>query len=122
MVTTTYTTPKQILIADEQAFTISVRVGNTGLVADADGKKILKAGSPLSNVLGADVLQDRQKVLILDDTATATMILMHDVDVTAGDMNGTAVVSGVVDINKLGYVPAAACQAALTRIIFVKGD
>lgn len=122
MITTTYTTPKQILIADDLAFTISIKVGNAGIVADANGKKIIKAGSPLSGTAGADILQVRQTVAILDDTATATMVLLHDVDVTAGTENGTAVVTGVIDINKIGYVPAAACQAALTRIVFVKGD
>jgi len=122
MITTSYVTPKQILVADELAFTISVIVDNTGLVADADGKKILKAGSPVSNVLGSDVLQDRQKVLILDDTIAALGVTMHDVDVTAGATNAVMVVSGVVDVNKCGYVPAAAVQTALKRIIFVKGE
>lgn len=38
---------KQILIANELAFTIGARVDNTGVEADSNGRKILKAGTPL---------------------------------------------------------------------------
>ena len=37
-----YSNEKQILIAPELAFTIGCLVGNTGVVADANGRKIIK--------------------------------------------------------------------------------
>ena len=121
MTTTVYTTPKEILVADQQAFTISIRVGNAGLSADSDGKKILLAGTPLSGTGSANILQVRTTVAIKDD-ATPTMVLMHDVDVTAGTVNGTAIVSGVIDLNKCGFEASNTAQTALTRIIFMKGE
>lgn len=41
------TTRKTILIAPELAFSLSCKVANTGVEAGADGKKIVKAGTPL---------------------------------------------------------------------------
>ncbi len=43
----TYGVEKNILVAPELALTFGARVTNTGLSPDADGKKILKAGTPL---------------------------------------------------------------------------
>jgi hypothetical protein len=122
IVTTSYVTPKQILIAPELAFTISAILGNAGISADSDGKKIIKAGSPISGTAAANMLVVRTTVGILDDTATAKFVLVNDVDVTAGNNNGTLLVSGFVDINKLGTTPSATAQTALTKITFVKGD
>ena len=42
-----YANEKQILIAPELAFTIGCLVGNTGVDADTNGKKIIKAGTPV---------------------------------------------------------------------------
>lgn len=43
----TFGAHKNILIAPETALTFGCRVTNTGIDADAEGKKILKAGTPL---------------------------------------------------------------------------
>ena len=43
----TYGVEKNILVAPELALTFGARVTNTGLSPDANGKKILKAGTPL---------------------------------------------------------------------------
>lgn len=122
MTQTDYSATKDILIAEELAFAIPVIFGNAGLVADSDGKKIIKAGTPISGTAAANILQVRQTVAIKDDTATATMIALHDVDVTDGNANGTALVAGIVDINKCGLVPSANAQGALTKITFMKGE
>lgn len=122
MTTTVYTTPKEILVADQQAFTISIRVGNAGLSADSDGKKILLAGTPLKGTADANILQVRNTVAIKEDGSNAKMVLMHDVDVTAGTVNGTGIVSGVIDLNKCGYSASSTAQTALARIIFMKGE
>ena len=44
--TATYGNEKQILIAPEVAVEIGCLVTNTGVDADSEGKKILKAGTP----------------------------------------------------------------------------
>ena len=55
METTSYVTPKNILISqDSYLFSMGVRVTNTDLLADLNGKKIIKAGTPIggsTNVL-----------------------------------------------------------------------
>lgn len=47
------TTRNTILIAPEMAVSFSCKVANTGIEADADGKKIIKAGTPLYGNLTA---------------------------------------------------------------------
>ena len=47
----TYGVEKNILVAPELALTFGARVTNTGVDADANGKKILKAGTPLAGNL-----------------------------------------------------------------------
>ena len=89
---------KQILIAPELAFTIGCLVTNTGLSADAEGKKVLKAGTPVGGE--ADVLLNRQTVLA-QNTDAPQGVLLHDVDVTKGQANATLVVEGTIDIEKL---------------------
>ena len=92
-----YVGGKQILIAPELALTVGCLVTNTGVSADAEGKKILKAGTPVG---GADVLVERQSVLA-QNTDAPQGVLLHDVDVTAGQANATLVVEGTVDIEKV---------------------
>ncbi len=94
-----YLNDKQILIAPELAFTVGCLVTNTGVIADEDGKKILKAGTPVGGA--EDVLLNRKTVLAQDTSTTAQGVLLHDVDVTNGQGNATLVVEGVVDINKV---------------------
>ena len=45
-------------------------------------------------------------------TATAVGVLLHDVDVTAGDNNGTLLIFGFVNINRLDEATASALLAA----------
>lgn len=119
--TTSYGTEKTILIAPELAFTIPVQVTNTGITADADGKKIIKAGTPIGG--STNVLENRNTVLVVANGSTAQGVILHDVDVTAGQENATMVVAGYVDLNKIATAdqPVADAKAALTKITFMKG-
>lgn len=63
----TYGADKNILIAPELAHTVSCIVGNTGLTADANGKKIIKAGTPVGHTTNA--LENRQTVLVVSNNA-----------------------------------------------------
>lgn len=115
-----YDVPKHILIAPELAFTIGVKVSNSGVLADSSGRKIIKAGSPL-----AGDIEQRNTAFTATKTS-AVGICLHDVDVTNGDSNATIVLSGVVDLNKIDSTTIAMLDAptktALSRIIFIKGE
>ena len=109
-----------IRIASELAFELPCIVSNAGVVANEDGKKIIKAGTPL---YGENYFMNRQEVLKTSGT-TAYGVALHDIDVTAGDTNDTLLISGYVDYLKLDSSVQSlvdAAKSSLTRILFVKG-
>lgn len=118
----TYGNEKHILIANNSYMvTLGAQVANTGVDADADGKKILKAGTPL-----AGDITKRDTAFTKTNGSTAVAVLMHDVDVTAGDENATIILAGCVDLLKLDEATQALITSdvvsALPRIIFVEGS
>ena len=129
---TSYDTPKSILIAPEKAFSIPVIVGNTGVSAGSDGRKIIKAGTAIGG--DTSVLTNRQTVLKvtneipeyelkdIEKGSKSQGIILHDVDVTDGDANATMLVFGFVDLNKIETTsqPVTEVQTALTKITFMK--
>lgn len=119
----TYGAPeKHILIANNSYMvTLGAQVTNTGVNADADGKKILKAGTPL-----AGDITKRGTAFTKTNGSSAVAVLMHDVDVTAGAENATIILAGCVDLLKLDTATKALVTSdvvsALPRIIFVEGS
>lgn len=117
---------KHILIANNSYMvTLGAQVTNTGVTADADGKKILRAGTPLAG----DITKRGTafvKATTTEGVSNATAVLLHDVDVTAGAENGTIILAGCVDLLKLDTATKAlvtsAVTTALPRIIFVEGS
>ena len=111
-----------VLLNPDNAFEIGVQVGNTGVSADSNGRKIIKAGTPVGGTVSA--LETRNTVLSVTNTssngANAQGILRHDVDVTNGNANATMIVRGEVDSSKCPTIVAEA-KTALTHIIFVNG-
>ncbi len=72
-------------------------------------KKIAKAGTPIR----VDLL-NLQTVAQKADGATAmNAVLLHDVDVTNGNANGTALVFGFVNVNRVDTDVAALITAAV---------
>ena len=124
MKSTKYGADKNILIAPELAHTVGCIVGNTGVEANSEGRKIVKAGTPVGGTV--DVLIERQTVLTTCNTAEngakAQGLLLHDVDVTEGNANATLIVAGVVDTAKLDVTIVDAAKNALTKIILQKGE
>lgn len=100
------TTRKTILVDELNSTAFSCKVANTGISADSDGKKIVKAGTPISGSLEA-----RGTAFVKATTtpgeegalgsSNAVGILLHDVDVTDGTKNAQVVVFGFIDLNKL---------------------
>lgn len=113
------TTRKTILIAPELAFSLSCMVENTGVSAGEDGRKVVKAGTPVSGNL-----QERDTAFkVAGEEETPVGIILHDVDVTKGTANSQVVIFGFVDISKLEEDVAAtvkSMEAKLPKITFVK--
>lgn len=106
----------QILASTQLQYSVSVIVANTG-VSEVGGKKIIKAGTPIAG----DLITRTAFTQCNDGTAVA--VLLHDVDVTAGNANATALVFGFVDYTKLDSSVKALltseAKKALTKITFV---
>ena len=121
--TTTYNDIElDVLLNQDNAFEIGVQVSNTGVSADANGRKIIKAGTPVGGTVS--VLKTRNTVLSVTNTssngANAQGVLRHDVDVTNGNANATLIVRGEVDSSKCPTI-ATEAETALKHIIFVNG-
>lgn len=88
--------PTQILANVEHQFSVGCVVAQA--VGTAVGtKKIAKAGTPI--VIDYGSLSTAATAGTVGTTANA--VLLHDVDVTAGNANGTALIFGFVNINRL---------------------
>lgn len=98
-----------ILIADQTAVRIGVQVDNTNVTAGADGRKWIKAGTPVGNTT-TSALTDRDTVLttsVVSDSSGVTAtpnpqgIIYADVDVTTSPANAVLIVAGTVDVLKI---------------------
>lgn len=69
-----------------------------------NGRKIVPAGVPLH----VDPANLKTPAVTADDsTNKANVVLLHDVDITDGNANGTGLVMGIVNFNRLGSVAKA---------------
>lgn len=113
---------KDVLLNKALSHEISVQISNTGVTNNADGKKIIPAGTPIGGTV--DPLVTRNTVLSVTNSsstgANAKGILRYPVDVTNGNATGTLIVFGVVDTSKCPAIDSTA-KTALTRIIFQNG-
>ena len=113
-------TPATILFCEEGKLAIGVVVGNTGISAGGDGKKIIKAGTPIEGDLTARTTAMEK----IATPANAIGILAEDVDVTDGNANASVYIAGVIDLNKIDGTTAALIDAdvkgALKAVHFVK--
>ena len=111
--TKTATTPKSILWAPENAIAFSCVI--------AKDKKLL-AGTPIAGDLTAR--NTGFTAAKTSGASDAVGLLLHEVDASGAKQNGTVLVAGVVDLNKLDSATQALIttevKAALKHIIFVK--
>ena len=108
---------KQILIADGTAVTLGAQIGNAGVTADANGRKIVKAGTPLNG----DLLDRDTAFVVGTAEGKDNVVLLHDVDVTAGDANGTIISVGHIDKLKLDADVQALITAEAVAILKAEG-
>ena len=97
-----------------------------GVKDPATGRKIVKAGTPL-----AGDLTKRETAFVAVNEASASLasdakgILLHDVDVTTGDANGTLLISGFVNTNRIDSTTKAmiseTVKAAIPTVKFIAG-
>ena len=99
--------PVQILFNVQNQMSVGIRVSNAYFVT-RDGHKIVPAGTPLSGSLET---RNTAFVKAVDTTNPATGVLLHDVDVTEGEANGTLLIWGFVDLNKVDTATAALITA-----------
>ena len=96
----TGTTPVQILFNVQNQMSVGVVVSNAAFVTE-NGRKIVKAGTPLGGDLTA------RTTPFTKATTNAVGVLLHDVDVTDGAANGSLLIWGFVDLEKVDATTAA---------------
>ena len=105
----TYAATKQILANVELQSSVGCVVPQL-LGVEVGTKKIAKAGTPIKvNLMNRGVAVEKA-----DGTKAMNAVLLHDVDVTAGNANGTALVFGFVNVNRVDSDVAQAITTALS--------
>lgn len=89
----TLTAPIQILAVVDPQVSFGCIVSDKNVTAGTDGKKTVKAGTPLTG----DLTNRETAFEIAADGTTAVGVLLHDVDVTDGANNGTCLVFGWIN-------------------------
>lgn len=98
-----YVSTNQILFNTDPFVAVSIIVDRTlGVTDTATGRKIVKAGTPLAGDL-TNRETTFKAVNNADDTlaSDAKGILLHDVDVTTGNANGTLLIFGFVNVDRI---------------------
>ncbi|WP_342505630.1 hypothetical protein [Sporosarcina sp. FSL K6-2383] len=119
-VQTDYGNKKGILKFPDHFVNLAITVDDTGVVANADGKKIVPAGTILGGGVLADDTNLAVKATTTADVSDAEGVLFNDTDVTYGPASGALLIHGFVAIDKLPTVPTAEEVAALKQITFLK--
>ena len=113
----TYGNRNQILFAIEHQVSMGCVVDASAGVVE-NGRKIVKAGTPLTGDLDA-----RTTAFTKAEGANAVGVLLHDVDVTVAENNGTILLFGFVNTNRIDETTKALIteevKTALPMIKFV---
>lgn len=114
--------PSQILFNVQNQMSVGVIVDEAVGTAGEDGRKIVKAGTPLNGDLTA---RGTAFVAAKDTSNPAVGVLLHDVDVTDGDANGTLLIWGFVNLNRMdsttaGLITATRKTELAGRVWFLK--
>lgn len=96
--------PVQILFNVQNQMSVGIKLGkNSNAAVSVDGRKIVKAGTPLNGDLKA---RTTAFVKAVDSTNPAVGVLLHDVDVTDSDANGALLIWGFVNLSRLDTTTA----------------
>lgn len=120
---TTGAAPVQILFNVQNQMSVGIKLAKNfaGAVTE-NGRKIVKAGTPLNGDLTA---RGTAFVAAKDTSNPAVGILLHDVDVTDADANATLLIWGFVNLSRVDSTTAAliteTCKTELAgRVWFLK--
>lgn len=123
--TESYGTRKTILVDEFNSTALSCMVSNEGVTADSDGKKIVKAGTP---VYGS--ILERNTPLTVSakttgsgqDAVTTKLcgVILHDVDVTAGTANSQVLIFGFIDVTKVDSTTATKLKSAVSDLKMIQ--
>ena len=119
----TYGNTNQILFAVEHQVSMGVVVSKALGVAEGT-KKVVKAGTPLTGNLDARTTAFTAATAgSSTEASNAVGVLLHDVDVTTGNANGTLLLFGFVNTNRVDSTTKAkltdTVKAAMPMIKFV---
>lgn len=127
---TTLTATRQILANVDMQASCGCIVPTALGVAVGSNRKIAKAGTPINIDLLNLQTAVKKPAAAQPESSTAAVpmnaVLLHDVDVTNGNANGTALYFGVVNVNRVESDVASAITAAVAidgkspLIVFIK--
>lgn len=109
-------TPVQILAVVDPQVSFGCIVSDAGITADASGRKIVKAGTPLVGDLTKRETAFT-KVVLSSTEASVVGVLLHDVDVTDGAENGTCLVFGWVNKDRIDATTLTLWNEATTAAL-----
>lgn len=104
----TYGATRQILADVQHQSSVGCIVSKDLGVARGT-KKVVKAGTPIN----IDMMNLQTKCSGVSESKPMNAVLLHDVDVTTSDANGTALVFGFVNVNRVESDVATAITNAL---------
>lgn len=124
----TYGAPKQILANVGLQSSVGCIVPQSLGVDVGGGVKLAKAGTPIN--IDFMNLQTVAKKPVAAEGSNAAVpmnaVLLHDVDVSTGNANGTALIFGFVNVNRVdtdvatAITAAKAIAGATTQVTFLK--
>lgn len=120
----TLAAPQQILFNVQNQMSVPILVDKTMASVTVDGRKVVKAGTPLNGDLAARGTAFKTAA---DTTAPAVGVLLHDVDITDNNANGTLLIWGFVNLDRLdsataGLITATRKTELAGRIWFLKDN
>lgn len=131
---TSYVAKKEILKFGTHSIQIAITVDDTGVQANSEGRKIVQAGTILGGN-GGSILKNETIKAVKKNTQSevneggeitklgsgleAEGVLLQDVDVTYGPIDGVMVIHGFIDLAKLPEPPCKDAQEVLKNITFM---
>lgn len=123
----TYGSTNQILFNVEPQVSVGIVVDDSvQATANSLGKKVVKAGTPLAGDLTNRLTPfTAAKAGSASEASDAVGVLLHDVDVTTGDANGTLLIFGFVNLDRIdetiqGKLTSYVKTALAGRVTFLK--
>lgn len=115
--TKSYGNRKTILVDEMNSSALPCLISNAGVTADSDGKKIVKAGTP---VYGSLMTRNTAMTVTGAENAKPCGVILHDVDVTKGTANSQVLYFGFIDVTKLDTDVATKIKAAEANLKMIQ--